>query len=101
MTATPRYRVTDLVAFTEALFVHHGLEADKAAVVAPLLTEKIAQAKRKKGAGKLVGNAVLGWYTRKRYKDQKKAAEVAQHRIRTMKARREYLKWSLVKVRMT
>ena len=39
MTATPRYRVTDLVAFTEAMFVHHGLEADKAAVVAPLLVE--------------------------------------------------------------
>ena len=39
MTATPRYRVTDLVAFTEALFVHHGLEADKAAVVAPMLVE--------------------------------------------------------------
>ena len=39
MTATPRYRVTDLVAFTKALFVHHGLEPYKAAVVAPLLVE--------------------------------------------------------------
>ena len=33
-------------------------------------------------------------YTKKKYKDQKKAAELAQHRIRTIKARREYNKWS-------
>ena len=31
---------------------------------------------------------------KKKYKDQKKAAELAQHRIRTIKARREYNKWS-------
>jgi len=31
------------------------------AIVAPLLTEKIAQAKRRKGAGQLVGNSVLTW----------------------------------------
>ena len=64
------------------------------AVVAPLLTEKIAQAKRRNGAGQLIGNSVLGWYMRRKYKEQKKAAEIAQHRMRTIKARREYMKWS-------
>jgi len=70
------------------------LAAMDTAVVIPLLTEKIAQAKRRKGAGMLVGSAVLGWWTRKRYKEQKKAAEATQHRLRTIKARREYHKWS-------
>eukprot|EP00325_Prymnesiales_sp_UTEX-LB-985_P020714 CAMPEP_0174733188 /NCGR_PEP_ID=MMETSP1094-20130205/60818_1 /TAXON_ID=156173 /ORGANISM="Chrysochromulina brevifilum, Strain UTEX LB 985" /LENGTH=1727 /DNA_ID=CAMNT_0015935811 /DNA_START=13 /DNA_END=5196 /DNA_ORIENTATION=+ len=63
-------------------------------VVVPLLTEKIAQAKRKSGAAKLVGNSVLTWWFRKKYKERKKAAELAQHRMRTIKARREYQAWS-------
>ncbi len=63
-------------------------------VVVPLLTEKIAQSKRKKGASHLIGNFVLTWHTRKKYREQKKAVELAQHRMRTIKARREYQKWS-------
>ena len=70
------------------------LAAMDPAVVVPLLTEKIAQAKRKAGAGTMVGNAVLGYYRRKQYKEKKHAAELAQHRLRTIKARREYQKWS-------
>jgi len=63
-------------------------------VVAPLLTEKIAQAKRRKGAGALVGNFALTWYRKKKFKELKKAAELTEHRIRTIRARREYQKWS-------
>ena len=70
------------------------LAAMDPAVVVPLLTEKIAESKRKKGAATMVGNAVLGWYRRKQYKEQKRAAELAQHRLRTIKARRQYQKWS-------
>ena len=63
-------------------------------VVVPLLTEKMAASKRKRAASAMVGNNVLGWYRRKQFKDQKRAAERAQHQMRTMKARREYQKWS-------
>jgi len=70
------------------------LAAMDPAVVVPLLTAKIAQAKRKSGASALIGNFVFTWHTRKKYKEQKKAVELAQHRMRTIKARREYQKWS-------
>ena len=70
------------------------LAAMDPAVVVPLLTEKIAQAKRKTGAAKLVGNTVLTWHYKKKYKERKQAAQIAQHRMRTIKARREYQKWS-------
>ena len=64
------------------------------AVVVPLLVAKIAESKRKKGAEKIIGNAVYGWFLRKRYKEKRAAAALAQHRMRTLKARREYQKWS-------
>lgn len=64
------------------------------AVVVPLLVAKIAESKRKKGAEKVIGNAVYGWFLRKRYKEKRAAAALAQHRMRTLKARREYQKWS-------
>ena len=41
------------------------------AVVVPLLTAKIAESKRRKGAAQLVGSAVLTWHRRKKYKAQK------------------------------
>jgi len=63
-------------------------------VVVPLLVEKIAQSKRKKGATSLIGNYLLMWYRRKKYKDQKRAIAIAQHKLRSIKARREYQKWS-------
>ena len=34
-----RYRVDDLIGYTESLFSGHGMDADKAAIVAPLLVE--------------------------------------------------------------
>ena len=92
---------SDYALGTSKLFLKAGcgtfledLAAMDPAVVAPLLTAKIAQAKRRKGAGTLIGNLYIGWWTRKKYKEQKKAAELAQHRLRTVKARREYAKWS-------
>lgn len=39
MTDEPRYRVSDLSAYTESLFIGHGMDPDKAAIVAPLLVE--------------------------------------------------------------
>jgi len=63
-------------------------------VVVPLLIEKIAQSKRKKGAAKLIGAQVLGWSTRKKFLEKKNAAMVQQHRFRTIKARREYHVWA-------
>ena len=41
------------------------------------------------GAATLVGNKVLGWYVQKKYKDQKKAVALAQHRLRTMEQLRQ------------
>jgi len=64
------------------------------AVVVPLLVAKIAESRRKKGAEKIVGNAVIGWYLHKTYKAKRAAAEIAQHRLRTIRARREYYAWS-------
>ena len=37
------------------------------AVVVPLLVAKIAESKRKKGAEKVIGNAVYGWFLRTFY----------------------------------
>lgn len=39
MTSEIRYHAADLIAFTEALFAKAGMDADKAALVAPLLVE--------------------------------------------------------------
>lgn len=64
-------------------------------VVVPLLTEKIAESKRKKGAQQLISNYVLMWFRRKQFKEQKKAAMLTQHRLRSIRARREYQKWSV------
>ena len=64
------------------------------AVVIPLLTEKIAASKRKKGAAALVGGLTLTWWRRKAFLEKKVAAQNTQHRIRTIRARREYQKWS-------
>merc|ERR1719181_707980 len=64
------------------------------AVVVPLLTEKIAQAKRRKGAANLLGNHLLMWYRKKKYTEKKRAIAIAQHKLRSIKARREYQKWS-------
>ena len=64
------------------------------AVVIPLLTEKIAASKRKKGAAKLVGGMTLTWWRRREFLQKKVAAQNTQHRIRTIRARREYQKWS-------
>ena len=69
------------------------LAAMDPAVVVPLLTEKIAESKRKKGAATMVEmcsrlvptEAVQRAEARRR---------VAQHRLRTIKARRQYQKWS-------
>mmetsp|Transcript_64144 Transcript_64144/g.106620 ORF Transcript_64144/g.106620 Transcript_64144/m.106620 type:complete len:1736 (-) Transcript_64144:276-5483(-) len=63
-------------------------------VVVPLLVEKIAQSKRKKGAADLIANKAIGWWRRKKYKEQRDAAALTQQAVRTMKARREYAKWS-------
>ena len=88
-------------------------------MVVPLLTAKIAESKRRKGAAQLVGSAVLTWHRRKKYKAQKAppparligrlpasappqsepsasqaAAAIAQHKLRSIKARRQYQKWS-------
>merc|ERR1719197_1603232 len=60
------------------------------AVVVPLLTEKIAASKRKKGAAMMIGNFILTWFRKKQYKEKKRAAEITAHRIRTVKARRQY-----------
>ncbi|KAL1521199.1 hypothetical protein AB1Y20_022751 [Prymnesium parvum] len=65
------------------------------AVVVPLLTAKIAESKRKKGAQQLLANYVLMWFRRKKFKDQKRAIAVAQHKLRSIKARRDYQKWSV------
>jgi len=64
------------------------------AVVIPLLTEKIAASKRKKAAQNMVGSQILTWFRKKQYKEKKRAAEVTQHKLRTIRARREYQKWS-------
>ena len=56
-----------------------SLAAMEPAVVAPLLTEKIAEAKRKKGAARLIFAQVLGLRQRKMYQEQRRAAMVQQH----------------------
>lgn len=37
---------------------------------------------------------VLTWWRRKQFREKKVAAQNTQHRIRTIRARREYQKWS-------
>ena len=64
------------------------------AVVVPLLVRKIAESKRKKGAERIIGHTVHGWYVRKKYNEKRAAAALAQHKLRSIKAKREYRKWS-------
>jgi hypothetical protein len=46
------------------------------------------------GAEAVIGHSVHGWFMRKKYKEKRAAAALAQHRLRTLKAQREYRAWS-------